>query len=182
MNEDERFDYFYVRLSDIVNSCHNLGEPIPEYKVVRKILRSLPRVFDSKVTAIEEVRDVNSMRIEDLVGSLQTFEANMVKPRKASKGIALKTVEEESDEEESDKEMALVAKRFVRYMRKKGLFNKNNKNESQSQEKGKKIKKIESGEENKKNKIKCFECHRYGHFAQDCANKKMKNKIGRAHV
>ena len=42
MKEDESFDEFYVKLKDIVNSTFNLGETIPEPKIVRKVLRSLP--------------------------------------------------------------------------------------------------------------------------------------------
>ena len=35
MEEDESFDEFYVKLKDIVNSAFNLGETIPEPKIVR---------------------------------------------------------------------------------------------------------------------------------------------------
>ena len=42
MVEDESFDEFYAKLKDIVNSAFNLGETIPEPKIVRKLLRSLP--------------------------------------------------------------------------------------------------------------------------------------------
>ena len=41
MEEDESFDEFYAKLKDIVNSAFNLGETIPEPKIVRKVLRSL---------------------------------------------------------------------------------------------------------------------------------------------
>ena len=43
MEEDESFDEFYAKLKDIVNSVFNLGETILEPKVVRKVLRSLPK-------------------------------------------------------------------------------------------------------------------------------------------
>ena len=42
MEEDESFDKFYVKLKDIVNSAFNLGVTIPEPKIVRNVLRSLP--------------------------------------------------------------------------------------------------------------------------------------------
>ena len=45
MEEDESFDEFYTKLKDIVNSAFNLGETIPEPKIVRKVLRSLPERF-----------------------------------------------------------------------------------------------------------------------------------------
>ena len=43
MEEDESFDEFYAKLKDIVNLAFNLGETIPEPKIVRKVLKSLPR-------------------------------------------------------------------------------------------------------------------------------------------
>ena len=54
MEEDELFDEFYAKLKDIVNSAFNLGETIPEPKIIRKALRSLPERFHAKITAIEE--------------------------------------------------------------------------------------------------------------------------------
>ena len=39
-------------------------------KIVRKILRSLTKNFRSKVTAITESKDVDSIPVDELVGSL----------------------------------------------------------------------------------------------------------------
>ena len=36
MEKDESFDEFYAKLKDIVNSTFNLGETIPEPKIMRK--------------------------------------------------------------------------------------------------------------------------------------------------
>ena len=54
MEEDESFDELYAKFMDIVNSAFNLGETIPEPKIVRKVFRSLPEKFHAKITAIEE--------------------------------------------------------------------------------------------------------------------------------
>ena len=43
MEEDESFDEFYAKLKDIVNSAFNLGETIPEPKIVRKCSDLYPR-------------------------------------------------------------------------------------------------------------------------------------------
>ena len=61
MKEDELFDEFYVKLKDIVNSVFNLGETIPEPKIVRKVLRSLPERFHAKITTIEESKDIDNI-------------------------------------------------------------------------------------------------------------------------
>ena len=73
MEEDESFDEFYAKLKDIVNSSFNLGETIPEPKIVRKVLRSLPERFHAKITAIEESKDINKIPLIELVGNLQTY-------------------------------------------------------------------------------------------------------------
>ena len=61
MEEDESFDEFYAKLKDIVNSAFNLEETIPEPKIVRKVLRSLPDRFHAKITAIEESKDIDKI-------------------------------------------------------------------------------------------------------------------------
>ena len=58
MEEDESFKEFYAKLKDIVNLEFNLEETIPEPKIVRKVLRSLPERFHAKITTIEELKDI----------------------------------------------------------------------------------------------------------------------------
>ena len=59
IDEDESFNEFYAKLKSIVNSAFNLGKTIPEPKIVRKVLRSLPKRFHAKITAIEESKDID---------------------------------------------------------------------------------------------------------------------------
>lgn len=48
----------------------SLVEDIPEFNVVRKVLRSLPKKFKPKVITIEEGKDLEVMKLEELIGSL----------------------------------------------------------------------------------------------------------------
>ena len=61
----------------IVIAKLNLREKIEDSKVVRKILRSLPESFRAKVTAIEESKDLDEIKIQELIGSLQTYELGL---------------------------------------------------------------------------------------------------------
>ena len=70
MSDDESFDEFYSKLNDIVNSTYKLGEIYDQPQIVRKILRSLTENFRPKVTAITESKDVDSIHVDELVGSL----------------------------------------------------------------------------------------------------------------
>ena len=73
MSEDELFDSFYGKLNEVVIEKFNLGEKTKESKIVRKILHSFPDSFHAKVIAIEESKDLNEIKIEELFGSFQTY-------------------------------------------------------------------------------------------------------------
>jgi hypothetical protein len=74
MDEDETISKFNTRLRDIENSSFALGERMYEEKLARKIRRSLPKRFIMKVTTIEKSQDLSSIKVDELIGSLQTFE------------------------------------------------------------------------------------------------------------
>ena len=83
MEEDELFDEFYAKLKDIVNSAFNLGKTIPEPKIVRKVLRSLLERFHTKITTIEESKDIDKIPLTELVGNLQIYELGLARWVKA---------------------------------------------------------------------------------------------------
>ena len=77
MEEVELFDEFYAKLKDIVNSAFNLGETIPKPKIVRNVLRSLPKRFHAKIIAIEESKDIEKIPLIELVRNLQTYKLGL---------------------------------------------------------------------------------------------------------
>jgi hypothetical protein len=133
MLEDETFGEFYSKMSDLRNQMVSLGKTISDVKLIRKILRSLPESFRIKVAAIEESKDLGEMKIEELVGSLQTYELSLP-PVKKLKTIALKASKMKvevlygDDSEDEEKVVAMLAKTFGRLMRnerfKKKFFKK----------------------------------------------------------
>ena len=74
MSEDESFDLFYSKLNEVVIGKFNLGEKTEDSKIVRKILQSLSESFCVKVIAIEESKDLDDIKVQELIGSLQTDE------------------------------------------------------------------------------------------------------------
>ena len=103
MEEDESFDEFYAKIKDIVNSAFNLGETIPEPKIVRNVLRSLLVRFHAKIT---ESKDIDKIPLTELVGNLQTYELGLTRIGKMSKGksMALKAKSSETDESSDDED------------------------------------------------------------------------------
>ena len=120
MSDDESFDEFYAKLNDIINSAYNLGEIYDQPKIVRKILRSFTEDFRPKVTAITESKDVDSIPVDELVGSLQSYELDLPKTSK-SKSMALKSVDDVEiggfNDELSATEIAYLAKNFRNFLR-----------------------------------------------------------------
>ena len=77
MSDDESFDSFYSKLNEAVIGKFNLGEKTKDSKVVRKILHSLPESFCAKVTAIEESKDLDEIKVQELIGSqMKNMEPN----------------------------------------------------------------------------------------------------------
>ena len=77
MSEDESFGSFYSKLNKVVIGKFNLGEKTEDSKIVRKILRSLPESFRAKITASEESKDLDDIKVQELIGSLQTYELSL---------------------------------------------------------------------------------------------------------
>ena len=65
-------------------------------QIVRKILRSLTENFRPKVTAITESKDVDFIPVNELLGSLQSYELILPKTNK-SKSMALKLIDNDDE-------------------------------------------------------------------------------------
>jgi len=89
MLDDETFEEFYSKMSDLRNSMVSLGKSVSNVKLIQKIIRSLLERFRIKMTTIEESKDLEDMKIEELVGSLQNYEL-FLPPVKKVETIALK--------------------------------------------------------------------------------------------
>ena len=55
----------------------NFGEKTEDSKIVRKILQSLLESFRAKVTAIEQSKNLDEIKIQKLIDSLQTYELSL---------------------------------------------------------------------------------------------------------
>ena len=102
MGEDESFNSFCSNQNEVIIGKFNLGEKTEDSKVVR---------IRAKVTAIEESKVLDEIKIQELIGSLQTYELSLPNQRK-SKSLALKTINERieahdsSDEDVIEKDVA----------------------------------------------------------------------------
>ena len=173
MGDDESFDSFYGKLNEIVIAKLNLGEKIEDAKVVRKILRSLPESFHVKVTTIEESKDLDEIKIQKLIRSLQTYEFGLPS-HKSSKSLALKTINERMDDSSSkddvEKEVAFLAKNFRKFRKMKNSGKSFSKGKFSSPKSDRKEFKKKDGKESQfPQGIVCYECNGHGHL-KECPN------------
>ncbi|KAL4360717.1 hypothetical protein GQ457_04G018640 [Hibiscus cannabinus] len=177
MEPDEDIKKMFDRFSVIVNGLKGYGEIIPEDKLVRKLIYSLPESWDSKKTAIIEAKNLKTLKLDELMGSLLTHELMNQGKRDEEKkkedkkeiekkkiGIALKASLESDSSDEDDDEMAFLAKRFTRFMKsnrgrkflQKGEFKNKNREEEKDQ-------------------LICYECKKLGHIRTECPQLKKKS-------
>ena len=95
MKDNETIIEMIIRFTDIVNGLEALGKTYKESEKVMKILRSLPSKWHTKVTTIQEAKDLTKLPLKELIGSLMTYEINLAKKQqegedKKKKSISLK--------------------------------------------------------------------------------------------
>jgi hypothetical protein len=182
MKEDESVHEFYMNILDIANSFDVLGEKMSDAKLVRKILRSLPKRFDMKVTAIEEAHDINTMKVDELIGSLETFElAINERGDKKSKSIAFasntddcKSTGEFDEDDGFSEALAMVGRKLRQAWKQKPngqniRFNINTQPD--------RFKRGKSDDKQVPSKgVQCHECEGYGHIRTECATFLKKQK------
>ncbi|KAA0053129.1 integrase [Cucumis melo var. makuwa] len=182
MKETETIEEFFNRILVIVNSLRSNGEEVGDQRVVEKILRSMPRKFEHIVVAIEESKDLSTLSINSLMGSLQSHE------------LRLKQFDVNPEEAFQMQTSFRGGSRGRRggHGRRGGGRNYDNRsgaNSENSQESfslsrgrgsgsGRGFGRNQGGGRGNFSQIQCFNCGKYGHFQADCWA--LKNGVGNA--
>ena len=125
MQPEETISEMFARLTQLTNGLKALGKDYTNAELVRKVLRSLPPAWHTKATVIEDSKNLSVMSLDELIGSLMTYEINMKRNAeevKKKKPIALKATpatpsstededEEDSGKDEEDNDLALFTLR-----------------------------------------------------------------------
>jgi hypothetical protein len=147
MNEDETISKYFLRVEELVNAMKGLGETVDDSLLIQKILRSLPDKFNPKVSAIEELNDLKTLSIDQLLGTLTAYEMRINKDKSSTREASFKA------DNNTDSEFDDIEAKFVRRL-KKG-----------------------SGKYEGKLPFKCFNCGKIGHFASKCPHQKKDQKF-----
>ena len=132
MKDNESVSEMYARLTVLTNGLKSLGKNYTEYELVRIILRSLTLIWHTKAIVIEELRNLSSTTVDELIGSLMTYELNLKRSKeseKKKKTLALKASPsykepsmngESSSSKEDSSEFAMFTKKFKKFLKGEG--------------------------------------------------------------
>ena len=90
MKEDEDIVAYFLRVNEIVNAIIGLGGEIKESVIIQKVLRSLFMRFNPKISALEEILDLNSISMDELHGIFTAYEMRTEQENLDVKEVAFK--------------------------------------------------------------------------------------------
>ena len=123
---------------------------------------------------MEESKDLDEIKIQELIGSLQTYELGLPF-QKSSKSLALKTITERMDDSSKEddvmKKVAFLAKNFQNFLKMKNNGKPFSKGKfSSSKADSKEFKKKDGKEFQSPQGIVCYKCNGHGHLKKECPN------------
>nr|GEU32047.1 copia protein [Tanacetum cinerariifolium] len=116
--KDGSIDSAFARFNTIITSLKALDEGYSSKKYVRKFLRALRPKWSAKFTAIEKLKDLTSLSLDELIGSL-----------KAKKKYS---DEECSTSGSKDEEYAMAVRDFKKFFKRRGRFVRQHQNDKKT--------------------------------------------------
>ena len=74
MADGESLDQYLTKFYEVINDLKFLGEEVPETRIVQKILMSLSKKYKSIVSIIEETRDLEILRSEEVTALIKVYD------------------------------------------------------------------------------------------------------------
>nr|KYP46743.1 Retrovirus-related Pol polyprotein from transposon TNT 1-94 [Cajanus cajan] len=152
MGNQETIQEYFSQLQSLTNLMKSCGENIKERTIVEKVLRTLDTKFDMIAIAIEESKNLDSLKLEELQGSLEAYEQRL----------------RERNGDKSGSEQALLAKQNKKAESNRGKFNKRGRGRGFRGG-------YNGGSGSDKSHVQCYNCNKYGHYASDCWSKEGSN-------
>ncbi|GJW43674.1 hypothetical protein Tco_0072473 [Tanacetum coccineum] len=131
ISEDESIDSTFAIFNTNITSLKALIEGYYSKNYVRKFLRALHPKWRAKVTTIEELKDLTSLSLDELIWNLKVHkliiknDSEIVKGKGERRSLALKAKKKSSDEESlnfksEDEEYAMAVRDFKKFFMRRG--------------------------------------------------------------
>nr|GEZ89698.1 zf-CCHC domain-containing protein/UBN2 domain-containing protein [Tanacetum cinerariifolium] len=149
-----------------------------------KFLRELYPKWRAKVTTIEELKNLTTLPLDELIGNLKVYEEVIKKDfetikgkKEQSRSLALKVKKEVSDEDSlssdsEDEEYAMGVKEFKKFFKRRGRFVRQPRGDRETFQRSR-------NDGYGKSERKCFRCSDLNHLLGECS-KPPKNNDQRA--
>lgn len=185
MKSSENISDYVARLKTVTNEMKRNGESLDDVRVMEKLLRSLIRKFDYVVTSIEESKDLSTISIDELVGSLQAHEQRMNQYDDEShleKALQSKVSIGDSSSSSSSVRSRGGYRGSYRGGQGRGrqTFSRGQNNEGyQPSGRGQNFRGRGRGgfqQRGDKSQLQCYNCNKYGHFSYECRSPKVEER------
>ena len=170
--ESENVSDYITRVQTVTNQLNRNEEMVLETRVVEKILRSLTDNFENVVYAIKESKDLAKFTVDELASSLEAHEQRKKKEETLDQALQTKA---------SIKDEKVLYSQTIqgrgRGSRGKGRGSQGNNNEEIYNEKRLSSQvnwrgRGRSPGRGSRSNIQCYNCQKYGHYANDCNSEK----------
>ncbi|GJV23967.1 hypothetical protein Tco_1376662 [Tanacetum coccineum] len=131
ISEEESIDNAFAKFNTIITSLKALDESFSSKNCVRKFLRALHPKWHTKVTTVEESKNLTTLPLDELIRNLKVHEeiikkdSKMVKSKiEQNRSSTLKARKESSDEnslssDSEDEEYAMVVRNFKKFFKRR---------------------------------------------------------------
>ncbi|KAG7583636.1 Ribonuclease H-like superfamily [Arabidopsis suecica] len=169
MDEHENVTDFSAKLCAIANEAHVIGKTYKDKKLVKKLLRCLPKRFEAQKAAMETAFNTDETPFDEIVGRLQAYE--MDQQDVISNSVNRPTLYENDDKlriKNLEESMGSLVKMFGKLLKDVGKRGKNSLENDHGT-----YKNVGEGRRG----IQCHECRGFGHIKSACPSIKKKKKV-----
>ncbi|KAL8097202.1 hypothetical protein AgCh_030354 [Apium graveolens] len=114
MKDSDSLDDFCLKMNGLVTNIRALGEEVSESYVVKKLLRAVPGKFLQIAATIEQFGNLETMTVEETIGSLKAHNERLRGHVEPSGGKLLLTQEEWARKEREDNKLLLTREEWLK--------------------------------------------------------------------